>query len=88
MSEINKKPVRILVKIRQTNGCGRLDFSNRATYNENTVVQMQGVSVMKESYEPIEMEIREIPEEDVITASGIEAFSEHDNAYIDWTSFF
>ncbi len=43
---------------------------------------------MKESYEPIEMEIREIPEEDVITASGIETFSAHDNAYIDWNSFF
>lgn len=43
---------------------------------------------MKESYEPIEMEIREIPEEDVITASGLETSSAHDNAYIDWNSFF
>lgn len=45
MREIDKKPVRNVAKIRQKNDCGRLDFSNRATYNENTVVQMQGVSV-------------------------------------------
>ena len=43
---------------------------------------------MKEHYETIEIDIREIPEEDVITASGIEAFSAHDNAYLDWTVFF
>jgi len=48
---------------------------------------------VKETYESIEMEIREIPQEDVITASGIgddevELFSMHDNSYIDFSSFF
>lgn len=47
---------------------------------------------MKETYETIQMEIREICEEDVITASGIDdeiqMFSMHDNSYIDWASFF
>ena len=49
---------------------------------------------VKETYEAIEMEIREIPEEDVITVSGInkpshapEFFSMHDNSYVDWASF-
>lgn len=48
----------------------------------------QGGIVVKEAYEPIEMEVCEISEEDVITASGIETFSMHDNRYIDWASFF
>ncbi len=45
---------------------------------------------MKESYEPIKMDIREIPEEDVITVSefddGPHVYSIHDNSYIDWSS--
>ncbi len=50
---------------------------------------------MKEMYEAIQMEIREIPEEDVITVSGLngpsdapELFSTHDNSYVDFSSFF
>lgn len=47
---------------------------------------------MKESYETMQIEIREIPEDDVITVSGIDdgpaLFSAHDNSYIDWASFF
>ncbi len=50
---------------------------------------------MKETYEPIVMVIREIPEEDVITVSGLgdpsqdpSLFSMHDNSYVDFSSFF
>ena len=47
---------------------------------------------MKEAYETIEMDIREIPQEDVITVSGIgdeiQTFSMHDNSYVDFASFF
>ncbi len=44
---------------------------------------------MKESYESIEMEIREISTEDVITVSGVsgDLLSAHDNSFIDWASF-
>ena len=46
---------------------------------------------MKETYETMQMEIREICEEDVITVSGIDddvqTFSMHDNSYIDWSAF-
>ncbi len=47
---------------------------------------------MKEPYEALFIDVREIPEEDVITVSGIgdepETFSMHDNSYVDWSSFF
>ncbi len=46
---------------------------------------------MKEAYETLQIDIREIPEEDVITVSGINdgpsLFSAHDNSFIDWTVF-
>ena len=46
---------------------------------------------MKETYEPIELDIREFSEEDVITVSEIDEeialMRAHDNSYQDWSSF-
>ena len=41
---------------------------------------------MKEAYEPMELDIRELPEEDVITVSGLYEI-EHDNLYASSASF-
>lgn len=61
----------------------RLTNTAQKCYTLDEYVWKEGFA-MKEAYEPMELEIHTLPEEDVITASEI---VEHDNYFLSFSMF-